>query len=47
MPLKRLFISGVIVIAGLSILAPTTALANPRKCHWDKTTGKLVCKRTQ
>ncbi|WP_213956786.1 MULTISPECIES: hypothetical protein [unclassified Variovorax] len=43
--LKQLVLVGVVAAFGLAVLAPTSAFAAAKKCHWDKKTGRMVCQR--
>jgi len=43
--LKNLILSSVVAFVGLAVLAPSDASAASKKCHWDKKTGRMICKR--
>ncbi len=48
--LKQLLSAGVVAFVGFAIMAPMIASAQsnpaaPKKCQWDKKTGKMICQR--
>jgi hypothetical protein len=51
--LKPLILSSAVAFAGLAALAApamaadTTASTSSRSCHWDRTTGRMICHRVR
>jgi hypothetical protein len=42
---KKLILAAVVACVGLAVVAPASALAASKKCHWDKKTGSMICQR--
>lgn len=44
---KPLVVAGLVAMTGLTTLSPTVASAatSSRSCHWDRQTGRMICRR--
>jgi hypothetical protein len=50
-PFKQLILPCVVALAGLASLTPAiasdTTPTSSRSCHWDRTTGRMICHRVR